>query len=171
MVPILSFLLTFLNASIPFCQSAVQAQPSATHSASIIAQVLQHFRASCVTPVLPKGLRAPGRRGARTRFPKPPVSAAPAVPTLTDPAAVPLICSDPASLNFLRPPSGPGERRPLEINLTETERPTSSHAWSHSHDRCPRDTQTRRCVYTLVSARTHHPQLDLRFYECHWAGT
>ena len=78
MVPILSFLLTFLNASIPFCQSAVQAQPSATHSAIIIAQVLQHLqpplsRQSCPKAFVPQKDAGQGRDSLApsTRSPHP----------------------------------------------------------------------------------------------------
>lgn len=98
---------------------------------------------------------------------------APAIPHPLRPSrsSTPLICSDLAPLNFLRSPLEPGLGRPLQINLTETERPTSSHARSHSHDRCPHGAQRSRWVYTHVSARPQHRQPDLPLYVCHWAGT
>lgn len=148
MVPILSFLLAFLTASIPVVNKLASLSPVPLTQWSSLLRLCGRFRATLATPAFPKCLsgwetgQTDGSLPTSTRSPHSPR------PSL---CSTPLICSVPAPLNFLRSPLEMGEGRPLQINLTETESPRSSHTRSHSQDRCPPSVQTCLPVHTHVA--------------------
>jgi hypothetical protein len=156
MVPILSFLLAFLRASIPLvpklASSSAQCHLLSDHH---LLGLSRHFGTTFVTPVFLKCLSGwkMGQRGG-SQQPEP------VVPTLS---AQPLL----HSLNLLSPSSvklltfssflsRDGGGRPAEINPTDRERLRGSHARSYSHDRCPPGTETCPGLCTHVRPRARH---------------